>query len=142
MFETKTRRRIRELEADNELLRTELEQQREQLATTNEYLKKATEALNLKSAELNRSAFAAEIRLLPCESPACKFCQNAVWTTEADGRHIAGCKKGIQCVDFQEAENKKETPAPVSVNVVPIGFPASPYYPGFNPPSSPFGLPY
>lgn len=134
MFESKKSRRIRELEADNEFLRREAEEQREQLATTQEHLKKVTEALNLKSAELSRSAFAAEVGLLPCESPACKFCQNAVWRTEADGRHIAGCKKGIQCADFVEVEHKEEAPAPVNVNVnaVPVGFPLSQYYPYSN----------
>lgn len=126
-------RRIRELEQENEFLRKENFEQRQQLAEAAVSLKKTLDDLNRKSAEVRRSAFAEEIGLLPCESPACKFCGNAVWYGDADGRHIAGCKKGIQCADFEEREKENEAPAPMPANALtpfPVGIQAiSQYYP-------------
>lgn len=133
LFESAKARRIRELEAENEYLRTQVSKQRERLEVANAGLEKAVKVLNERNGELRRSVFAEKIGLLPCESPACEFCKNAVWYGDTDGRHIAGCKKGIKCADFEEREEKKETSAPMPANVLapyPVGIPGiSPYYP-------------
>lgn len=125
-FESKKDRRIRELEKANEYLTEQLNEERERLKECGEALKEASELLEKEVSKDRRSAFAQEIGLLPCESPACQYCKNAVWYSGKDGRHIAGCRKGIRCADFEfeQAEQKPETPAPPSPN--PMFRPAPP----------------
>lgn len=123
-FESKKDRRIRELEEANEYLTEQLDKERERLKQCGEALKEASEFLEKEVFKDRRSAFAAEIGLLPCESPACEYCKNAVWYSGKDGRHIAGCRKGIQCADFEQVEPKPEPPAPPSPN--PMFYPAPP----------------
>lgn len=110
-FESAKDRKIRELTEENKFLREQCNKQEERLHEASEALDKAVKALDKELAKDRRSAFASEIGLLPCESPACKFCKNAVWMSDADGRHIAGCRKGIQCADFEHEEPKEDRPS-------------------------------
>lgn len=137
-FESKKDRKIRELQEENERLQKEYLEQLDRNNKLSETLEGAVAKLEKEVAKDRRSAFAQEIGLLPCESPACEYCKNAVWYSDKDGRHIAGCRKGIQCADFVEAEPQKEASAPVSVNVttpylgVPISSPYSPILPALG----------
>lgn len=123
-FESKKDRRIRELQEENERLQKDYLEQLDQNRELSEALKHVVARLEIEDAKDRRSAFAEKIGLLPCESPACEYCKNAVWYSDKDGRHIAGCRKGIQCADFEQTEPKPEPPTPPSPN--PMFCPAPP----------------
>lgn len=123
-FESKKDRKIRELQEENERLNKDYLEQLNRNNELSEALTGVVAELEKEAAKDRRSAFAQEIGLLPCESPACEYCKNAVWHSDKDGQHIAGCRKGIQCADFEQVEPKPEPPAPPSPN--PMFCPAPP----------------
>lgn len=126
-FESRKDRQIRELEKANEYLTEQLDKERERLKECGEALKKASELLEKEVSKDRRSAFAQEIGLLPCESPACAQCKHAVWTSGADGRHIAGCSKGLKCADFEQTQDAP-TPAPAPVTPPIVVIPPPPIF--------------
>lgn len=125
-FESKKARKIRELQEENARLQKDYLEELDRNNELSDALKRAVVRLEKEDAKDRRSAFAEKIGLLPCESPACEYCKNAVWYSDKDGRHIAGCRKGIQCADFEQIASKPEPPAPPSPN--PKFYPAPPIF--------------
>lgn len=121
MFKTQKDKLIEKLKADKKYLEERVQSLTESNAHAKEILDNANSKLEeaLKkyeelAAKERRLVFAQEKGLLPCESPACAECKHAVWYSDTDGRHIAGCSKGIQCADF---EQKEPTPKPEIVRI-------------------------
>lgn len=119
-FESKKDRQIRELRKLTDSLEKDYMEQLDKTAELSRKLKAVTNELEKEKSKDRRSAFAEEVGLLPCESPACAQCKRAVWTSGADGRHIAGCSKGIKCADFEQTQKDADTLAPVTPPVVAV----------------------
>ncbi len=119
-FESKKDRQIRELRELTDRLEKDYLEQLDKTAELSRKLEAVTNELEKEKSKDRRSAFAEEAGLLPCESPACAQCKRAVWTSGADGRHIAGCSKGIKCADFEQTQQDANPPAPVTPPVVAI----------------------
>ncbi len=118
-FETKKDCQIRELRELTDRLQKDYLEQLDENAELSRKLKATANELEAEKSKSRRSAFAEEVGLLPCESPACAQCKRAVWISGADGRHIAGCSKGLKCADFERTQDAP-APAPVTPPIVVI----------------------